>query len=490
MKKVIIVGAGVAGLTAAIYARKSGFDVTLCEQHNIAGGMCTGWKRKGYFFEGAIHWLTGSNPKTPMHQMLKDTGALNDNVKILLRDPFMSAEWEGQTFSFYRDIDKTAEHLLSLSPGDKKQILRLVKDVKTLSIFNKPFTDIKGVKMQTKKRPHHVPFKMLLALFTAIRLYRTTALAYRKRFNHPGIRWLLSSIPDNFSAMNQIYMLATISIGDGGYPEGGSPEMINRMTKTFTDLGGELLLKTKVKKVNIENGKATGVTLEDKVMAADAVIVTQDTIAAMDNLFDPPLNEPWLFSLRKELSPTVSTFVCLGIREQITESPVPKWKLEEPIQYAGITETSLGFYNYAGYKGYAPEGCSALTAILKGDTYDYWKKAKEEGRYDEEKRALADQIIKALCRKYPKLEGKIDVIDIATPLTYERYTGAYHGSWMTMLYKGDKLKAYPGECKSVKGLYFAGHRIMPPGGLPMAQDTGRRAVQMICRQFGAVFNSV
>jgi len=53
-KKVIIVGAGIAGLTAAVYAKRSGFDVTLIEQHSIVGGMCTSWKRKGYLFEGAM----------------------------------------------------------------------------------------------------------------------------------------------------------------------------------------------------------------------------------------------------------------------------------------------------------------------------------------------------------------------------------------------------------------------------------------------------
>jgi len=58
-KKVIIVGAGIAGLTAAVYTKRSGFDVTLNEQHSIVGGMCTSWKRKGYLFESAVHWRAG-----------------------------------------------------------------------------------------------------------------------------------------------------------------------------------------------------------------------------------------------------------------------------------------------------------------------------------------------------------------------------------------------------------------------------------------------
>ncbi|ABX42265.1 FAD-dependent oxidoreductase [Lachnoclostridium phytofermentans] len=69
MKKVVVVGAGIAGLSAAIYAQRSGFEVTLCGQHSIVGGMCTSWRRKGYLFEGTINWLTGSNPKTEVFQM-------------------------------------------------------------------------------------------------------------------------------------------------------------------------------------------------------------------------------------------------------------------------------------------------------------------------------------------------------------------------------------------------------------------------------------
>lgn len=62
--KVIVVGAGIAGLSAGIYAAQSGFDVTIIEKHTIPGGVCTSWRRKGYLFEGAIHWLAGSSPSS------------------------------------------------------------------------------------------------------------------------------------------------------------------------------------------------------------------------------------------------------------------------------------------------------------------------------------------------------------------------------------------------------------------------------------------
>ena len=489
MKKVVVIGAGISGLTAAIYAQRSGFDVTLVEQHSIVGGMCTSWKRKGYLFEGAVHWLTGSNPKTEMYQVWKETGALSENVPILLHDIFRSVECEEQIIHLYRDIDKTAEHLIKISPGDRRQINRLVKDVKTLCNMRFPIFDVKGVKAENPKR---MSFKflhdMLHALPAMNRLGKMSCKDFAEQFKHPGIQRLLRIIPDEYAASSLIFTLATLNNGDGGYPEGGSLAMLERMAKTFMDIGGELRLKTKVQKVNTANGAVTGVTLEDEAINSDAVIVTQETIAALDNLFDVTLKDVWLQELRRNTKPAVCTFVSVGVRAEITK--VPEWQLQEPIVYAGKTIESLGFNSYFGYEGYAPEGCTALTTALLGDTYDFWKHAKDSGRYEEEKQALSNQISHALCQKYPQAAGNIEVIDIATPLTYERYTGAYRGSWMAIMKPGCRMKQYPGLCESISGLYFAGHRMIVPGGLPVAAESGRRATQMVCRQFDKMFRNV
>ena len=490
MKKIIVIGAGISGLSAAIYAQRSGFDVTLCEQHSIAGGMCTSWKRKGYLFEGAVHWLTGSSPKTQINQLWKETGALNWQVPVILHERFSAVEWEDKTVTIYRDIEKTVKHFLEISPEDKKQINILQKDVTRFSEFEIPVTDIKGVKAANPKRmKFSTLLKMLPALPRLGKLSKITCNDYAIQFKHPGIQKALKSIvPDYFTAVALIVTLGTINTGDGGYPEGGSLAMVERMVKTFKDLGGSLLLNTKVKRVKIVNNVAVGVTLKDETeLNADAVIVAQETIAALDRLFETPLQDKWLANLRKNAKSEVCTFISMGIKCVLPEPIIPAWELDEPIEHAGKTETHLCFYNNSGHKGYAPKGASVLTTAFGGDTYDFWKKAKEEGRYEEEKQTLADKICRAVCKKFPQAQDNIEVIDIATPLTYERYTGAYHGSYMTVLGIGDKTSTYPGFSKHIHGLYFAGHRIMPPGGLPVAVYTGRMAAQMVCRQFNVLF---
>ena len=72
MKSVAIIGAGIAGLAAGTYLQSSGFDVTIYEQHLIPGGLSTSWSRKGYLFEGGMHWLTGSSPKLALNKVWKE----------------------------------------------------------------------------------------------------------------------------------------------------------------------------------------------------------------------------------------------------------------------------------------------------------------------------------------------------------------------------------------------------------------------------------
>lgn len=76
---------------------------------------------------------------------------------------------------------------------------------------------------------------------------------------------------------------------------------------------------------------------------------------------------------------------------------------------------------------------------------------------------------------------------VATPLTYERYLHSYKGSWMSMMEKGNNPGYYPSKPKSIQNVYFAGQHLRSPGGLSVAAESGRRAVQYLCRDTDTVF---
>jgi phytoene dehydrogenase-like protein len=490
MQKVIIVGGGIAGLSAGIYAMQSGFDVTILEMHTIPGGNSTSWKRGGYFFEGGMHWLTGSGKDQPLYKEWRNLGALADDVPVYNRDPFYTYNYNGDNVCLYRDVNRLEEHFLSISPEDKKEIQALSRDIRLFSKMSMPILDIKGVKVKDK---HSMPLSTLLKMIPVFprmsSLSKTSTSEYVERFKHPAIRELLKYVVgSDYNASALMFTLACFASGDGGYPEGGSLSMALRMAKRYKNLGGKIEYGKRVQRVLVRNGIAIGVVVNDEEILADAVVVTVDTLSAIDNLFESPLHEPWMEKMRTSTKLAMNTFISLGIEADLSNLPENMlFFFETPFSYAGTDMNSVSINNYATFKGYAPQGCTSVTMALMGDTYDYWKDTKVIGTYEQEKTKLAKTIIEKLSSKLPQIKDKVVVWDVATPLTYERYCGTYKGSWMTVVGKGDKVTTYPNTTENIANLYFAGQRLYPPGGLPVAATTGRTAIQYLCRDTKNVF---
>lgn len=489
MNKIIIIGAGIAGLTAGIYARQSGFDVTIYEAHSIPGGASTSWKRKGYLFEGGMHWLTGSSNKTALYKLWREVGALEADTPIYNRDPFHIYELDGMRVCLYRDIEKLRAHFTQLSPEDQKEINVLCNDLHKLTKLSMPITDIKGVKVKYKSKTKVSLFSMIPAFMRMSFYAKQSSGEYAMRYKSKVLqRLFMSIVGDENSATALAFTLSTLAAGDGGYPQGGSLAMANRMAKKFLSLGGDIQYNKMVDKVIVENAKAAGVIIGGNKVRADAVIITQDTRTAIDQLFDTPIHEPWADKMRKETVPMLNTFISIGIKADLSDIPESLgFTLETPIYCGGQPVRDIGINNYASYQGYAPKGCTALTSVIVNDTYDWWKQQAECGSYMAEKEKLAKAFIEMLTNKFPQIEGKIDVWDVATPLTYERYLHSYKGSWMTYMRKGAKMTRYPAKPDTISNLYFAGHRLVAPGGLPTALETGRNAIQYLCLDTDTVF---
>jgi phytoene dehydrogenase-like protein len=490
MSNVIIIGGGIAGLTAGVYARKSGFETVIYESNMTPGGNCTGWRRNGYFFEGGMHWLTGSSPDQMLNKVWHEVGALSAASRIITIDPFMVCLWEGKQICLFRDAAKLEDHFCSISPEDRPRIQRLCRDIRRFIPVMMPVMDIPNLKVREKSRPALGSLiKMLPAFSRLLPLGKLPVAEYAAQFKHPGIRLLLSSIvPPEYDTVSLIYTLANFASGDGGYIEGGSLKLSAGMAGRFQELGGLIRYGERIDRIIVREGRALGVIKKGEFIPADAVIVAADTLAAVDNLFEKPIRENWTLRMRRNTIPLVSSFVCMGV-----EADLSSWHenvlfpLKKPYEYGGVRFTSAGFYNYAAYPGYAPPGCTALTTILTGDTYDYWKTAKTQGLYDQRKRELFETIRECFEEQIPGIKDKIAVWDVATPLTYERFCGSYHGSWMTITPPGSRRSSYPCKLKDAGNLYFAGHRMTPPGGMPVAVSSGRTAAQYLCRDFGVVF---
>ena len=324
MKKLLIVGAGISGLAAGVYAARSGFDVTILEQHFTFGGLSTSWSRKGYYFEGGMHWLTGSKPGLPMNRVWNELGALRDNNPIENRDPLYTLIDGDKRLPLYRYEKQMRKALLDYAPEDKKTINKMCNAVKSFSSFFMPVSDLRGCKCKT---PIHTKFtdaiKMLPAILKVPYLLKTKYMDYINKFKNKNLRCILESVIGyRYNALSFIYTLGSFAQGDCGYPHGGSVLMGKNILDKYTELGGKIQYRTEVKEVVVEDGKTKGVMTKDGFIESDYVIVTQDAKVACDTLFKKPLKSKPLTYIRNEVEGEQNMFICLGVKKDLSNYPL------------------------------------------------------------------------------------------------------------------------------------------------------------------------
>nr|MCU0492906.1 NAD(P)/FAD-dependent oxidoreductase [Chloroflexaceae bacterium] len=104
-RSIIIIGAGIAGLAAGCYGQMNGYRTHIFELHDLPGGLCTAWERKGYTFDGCLHYLYGSGPGQPFHQMWQELGAVQDRPMVHHAEFLRIVGGDGQTLIVYCDPD-------------------------------------------------------------------------------------------------------------------------------------------------------------------------------------------------------------------------------------------------------------------------------------------------------------------------------------------------------------------------------------------------
>ena len=134
----LIIGAGVAGLSAGCYAQMNGFRSRIFELHTIPGGLCTSWRREGYLFDGAVRYLVGTGQHTRTYPMWRELGVLPGHG-VHYYDEFVCYEGrDGRAVHFYTDPDRLEAHLLALSPRDRDPICDFTRALREFGDFDLP----------------------------------------------------------------------------------------------------------------------------------------------------------------------------------------------------------------------------------------------------------------------------------------------------------------------------------------------------------------
>ncbi len=486
-RSIKIIGAGIAGLSAGCYAQMNGYQSTIYEMHTIPGGLCTSWRRGDYTFDGCLDWLTGSSPDGMFYPIWNEVGVL-EKRSFINHDSYCDyLSEDGKTIRLYFHPDKLKQELLRLAPEDKEGIDELCGLIRTFIGFKpyvqKPqelFSALDYMKMMPDMMVHLKQYRAFL------KYGKISMREFGAKMRSPLLKSMLEHIwGESFPVSLFAATMAWCAAGTAGYPEGGSLKVALAMEKRYIALGGHIEYKSRVEEILTENGKAAGVRLADGTEhRADVVISAADGYTTLNRMlggrFTSQAVQEWY-----ETNPTFPPYVqvSLGVARDMGGGPkLTHRRLRTPITAAGVPVPYLIIQNYACDKTLAPAGKTPLAVRFFTD-YDYWMQLYADiKRYKAEKDKLAQDVISELAKLYPGIERDIDVIDVATPATYVRYTGTWKGatmSWLPTTANFNKSigKTLPG----LAGFYMCGQWLVPGGGVPNALKTGRDVVQLICK---------
>jgi phytoene dehydrogenase-like protein len=487
--RVLIIGAGVAGLSAGIYARMHGFDPIIFEMHRIPGGLCTAWQRRGYVFDGAVRYLAGVNPNTKGYQLWEELGILQD-TPIHYYDEFICVEGQdGRKLHLYTDVDRLEAHLLDLSPQDAGVIREFIEGVRDFTRLELPV----DLTAEDARELAEMGREMLPVLMPTLRWRNVTLERFAQRFKDPllreGLPLFFQFSPEDFPMMLCLSTLAMMNDREAGYPIGGSLPIAKALEARYLELGGEVQYRTRVERVIVEDDRAVGLVLDNgQTVRGDLVISAADGHGTIFDLLDGRyVNRKIRDNYAGGMTPCKSILqISFGVKRDFSDQPpMMDFPLAEPVWLGNCRHDRLVLKHYCFDPTMAGPGKSVLTLWCEAD-YDYWKwLRKDRARYDRHKDEVAAVILDVLESRYPGLRQTVEVVDVATPVTHERYTGNWRGAFAgwAMTTRKMSLMMGIGMSKTLPGLedfYMIGQWVEPAGNVELSCASGRDVIKDIC----------
>ncbi len=479
-KSTVIIGAGIGGLATGVTARQRGMDAHIFEMHSLPGGMCTAWTWQGYTFDGSIHHLAGCHPESPLYRMWEDLGAMPRTV-LFPEDLTQVESADGKVLTVYTDLNRLEDHMMSLFREDRRRIapyLRALRAMQRHDLLALSATGLTGL------------LSVLPALPRIARWGRVTMKQFAEGFRDPFLRRAFPTIqydwPD-IPVLLHLNLLSQCSARNYGFPKGGSLAFAQSIAQRFTDLGGTIHYGTAVAEILVKGRRATGLRLSDgEEIPADAVV---SNAPAHTTLFEL-LGEDWIDpkTIAKYAVPvdtmTMGIHVSLGVDRDLSEEPhALVWLLDRPVQLADQTVDRISIELYGFDSTLAPAGKSVIKVLLN-TSYAYWADlATDTSRYRETKERLVEKLVETLEPRFPGLRGQVEVSDVATPLTTERFTG----NGLTYTSESGKIETMsmvfstPKSLPSLDNFFYIGQSA-GGGGIPGCASMGRNAANKLAKK--------
>jgi phytoene dehydrogenase-like protein len=517
----IIIGAGIGGLSTGCYAQMNGYHSRIFELHEVPGGCCTGWKRGDFTFDGCMSWLLGSGPGNELYQIWLELGALQGK-EIRHFEIFNAVETtDGHTVRFYSDPDRLQDHLTELAPADGKRIREFCHGLRQFQKCVTAYPFLKPVGLMGKLEKLQIYLRLAPFYRVISRSIATLMADYSARFESPVLReafnYVLYDKMPELSVLPFHFQLACHANRAAGVPEGGSLGLAHSIEARYLSLGGQVRYSASVEEILVENDRAIGVRLSDgQRHFADVVVSASGGHQTIMELLQGRYGSEACRRLRpRELDPpgmiSPGYFTLfLGLDRRFPEAEHCTTHLlteDDAAELPGILHASINVqFRNRHYPELSPPGTSVIFATYLCDVAR-WRAlnqgedrlsrrrrgieihtlaAKRERSYPQEKRRVAEFLTSYLDGKYPGLARSLVVRDVSTPLTQLCCTGDHSDIGLQrrpFIESGDPMdneSARHGPVLPGLRNFYLSAAGGTTGGLIRAAAAGRHVVQFIC----------
>ncbi|MEN8224603.1 MAG: NAD(P)/FAD-dependent oxidoreductase [Bacteroidota bacterium] len=501
---VVIIGAGIGGLTAAAVLAKSHLKVCIVEMAPHPGGYLCGFERNGFHFETSIHWLNQCGPdgfvRRIFNMIAPGSPHTPENTRVRR---FVSDSYD---YLLTNDPDQMRDEMISQHKSEEKAIRKFFDASKsTASAFTRMINFGRtGKTMSALNRL----VRFSRASYAAMPLIRylpySAQAGTRKLFRSSGLKNLyctekrmLSCLVPVGWAYNNDYQLP---------PKGGGRAFTEWLYHILRIWEAPVFLNSRVQKILMKNGQASGVKYNKN--GKDFDIQAKYVIASCDinSLYTEMLPKGSVSDkiIRKQQNAELYNS-CVTVSIGLDCEPAELGLKEEQVlirrddispeeQQGGApdkTEISV-LATSSRDPSAAPEGKGVITIYTSCDIQygDYWKTERDSNgnfvrgdAYRSFKKEYADILIRRVEEKLvPGLQNHIEVLDIATPLTYLRYTGNRDGAIMGFQPNFKNIRGGVAKITTpIKNLYIGGQWAELGGGVPNAVKAGVNSALMVIK---------
>jgi len=401
-------------------------------------------------------------------------------------------KYGGNVFHLYSDLNKLKNYLTDISPEDAPIINKFINRVKLLQKFDLPPIN----KKQPWYKYYNIIFKLkyLRLLPIVINWSKETNVDFSNKFKSNFLKEAFRLLYDDHEVKMFVFALpmAYFDNKSAGCPKGGSNAFVKKLEEKYISLGGKINFNTEVNKIIVENNVVTAINYNnDNIKHSDITLSATDWNLTFNKLlngsFKNKINDE--LALLKNYEIFFSTIlISFGINKVLNNfSHYLRFPLNEPLVSPDGTEYNRLELKISNFdETLVPKGKSLLSVNLYTKNGEYWINLRKQNlnEYNKVKNDFASKILLQVETQVGEISQHIEMTDVATPATIERYTNSWKGSTQGWL-PGKKF-INSSVCnyyyKNLDNFYYSSHWNTPGGGLPVVVKNSREVSKIICKR--------